>query len=139
MADTEQTTGEGKMADRLAITKGVMSLFESWGLRTEEMVALLDMQGKPRHFAQYRSSKPFPNEPGLMRRIEYLIRIDDALRTSYPTNPAMGRRWLRQRSRKFNRDSPLSMMMGDGETGLIYVLSRLDCTFAWDQSGSKAN
>jgi hypothetical protein len=137
MSETAQTSSEQKMANRLAITRGTMNLFESWGLETEEMMALLDMQGKPRHFTQYRFSKPFPNEPALMRRIEYLIRIDDALRTTYPTNPTMGKRWLRQRSHKFNKLSPLSMMIGDGETGLIYVLSRLDCTFAWDQSGSK--
>ncbi len=137
MSDTEAPTGNHSLSDRLAITRGTMNLFESWGLRTEEMMALLDLQGKPRHFAQYGYDKPFPNLPGLMRRIEYLVRIDDALRTTYPTNPTMGKRWLRQRNHKFNRHSPLAMMLGDGERGLIYVLSRLDCTFAWDQSGSK--
>ena len=137
MSENNQSTTDHSVSDRLAITRGTMNLFESWGLRTEEMMALLDMDDKARHFAQYRYSKPFPDEPGLMRRIEYLVRIDDALRTTYPTNPTMGKRWLRQRSHKFNKRSPLSMMIDDGERGLIYVLSRLDCTFAWDQSGSK--
>ncbi|MCM8855191.1 MAG: MbcA/ParS/Xre antitoxin family protein [Candidatus Thiodiazotropha sp.] len=123
--------------DRLDITRGVMSMLDSWGLHSDEMMALLDMPGKARHFAQYRYNKPLPDSPDIMKRVEYLIRIDDALRTSYPTNPSMGKRWLRQRSHKFNKHSPLSMMMGDGEQGMIYVLSRLDCTFAWDQSGSK--
>lgn len=125
------------MAERLAITRGTVNLLESWGLRAEEMMALLDLGGKSRHFAQYRYNTPFPEEPGLMRRIEYLVRIDDALRTTYPTHPGMGKRWLRQRSHKFNRQSPLSMMLGDGERGMIYVLARLDCSFAWDLSGSK--
>ncbi|MEJ2590934.1 MAG: DUF2384 domain-containing protein [Candidatus Thiodiazotropha sp.] len=137
MSENTQPTTEHTESDRLAITRGTMNLFESWGLQTNEMMALLNMDGKARHFAQYRYSKPFPNEPGLMRRIEYLVRIDDALRTTYPTNPTMGKRWLRQRSHKFNKRSPLSMMIDDGERGLVYVLSRLDCTFAWDQSGSK--
>jgi hypothetical protein len=137
MSENNQPTTDHSVSDRLAITRGTMNLFESWGLHTEEMMALLNMEGKARHFAQYRYSKPFPDEPGLMRRIEYLVRIDDALRTTYPTNPTMGKRWLRQRSHKFNKRSPLSMMIDDGERGLIYVLSRLDCTFAWDQSGSK--
>lgn len=125
------------MHDRLAITRGVMNMFESWGLRAEEIMALLDMQGKARHLSQYRYNKPLPDNPEIMRRVEYLVRIDDALRTTYPTNPSMGKRWLRQRNHKFNKHSPLSMMIGDGEQGMIYVLSRLDCTFAWDQSGSK--
>jgi hypothetical protein len=28
-------------------------------------------------------------------------------------------------------------MVEDGESGLISVLSHLDCTFAWDLTGSK--
>lgn len=136
MSETETTIGSESTSDRLAITRGTMNLFESWGLRTEEMMALLDLQGKARHFAQYRYNTPFPDQPGLMRRIEYLVRIDEALRTTYPTNPTMGKRWLRQRNHKFNRHSPLAMMLGDGERGLAYVLSRLDCTYAWEQSGS---
>ncbi|MCU7842760.1 MAG: MbcA/ParS/Xre antitoxin family protein [Candidatus Thiodiazotropha sp. (ex Monitilora ramsayi)] len=137
MSDSEQAVTEKSASDQLAITRGTMNLLESWGLHAEEMMALLNMQGKPRHFTQYRYNTPFPDEPGLMRRIEYLVRIDEALRTTYPTNPTMGKRWLRQRNQKFNRHSPLSMMIDDGERGLAYVLSRLDCTYAWDQSGSK--
>ncbi|MCU7935018.1 MAG: DUF2384 domain-containing protein [Candidatus Thiodiazotropha sp. (ex Dulcina madagascariensis)] len=125
------------MNDRLDMTRGVMKLFESWGLHSDEMMTLLDMPGKARHFAKYRYRQPLPDSPAIMKRIEYLVRIDDALRTSYPTNPGMGKRWLRQRSHKFDKHSPLAMMLGDGEQGMIYVLSRLDCTFAWDQSGSK--
>jgi hypothetical protein len=136
MSETETTIDSHSMSDRLAITRGTMNLFESWGLRTEEMMVLLNLEGKARHFAQYRYNTPFPEVPGLMRRIEYLVRIDEALRTTYPTNPTMGKRWLRQRNHKFNRHSPLAMMMDDGERGLAYVLSRLDCTYAWEQSGS---
>ena len=137
MSERETSSGGHSLTDRLAITRGTMNLFESWGLRTEEMMALLDLKGRARSFAKYRYNTPFPDEPGLMKRIEYLVRIDEALRTTYPTNPGMGKRWLRQRNHKFNRHSPLAMMMDDGERGLIYVLCRLDCTFAWDQSGSK--
>ncbi|MCU7904661.1 MAG: MbcA/ParS/Xre antitoxin family protein [Candidatus Thiodiazotropha sp. (ex Epidulcina cf. delphinae)] len=136
MSENSDGGAARSMNDRLDITRGVMKLFASWGLHSDEMMTLLDMPGKARHFAKYRDNKPLPDSPDIMKRIEYLVRIDDALRTSYPTNPAMGKRWLRQRSHKFDKHSPLSMMMGDGEQGMIYVLSRLDCTFAWDQSGS---
>jgi hypothetical protein len=137
MATTQDIYASRNLNDRLAITRGVMNMFENWGLHTEEIMALLDLQGKARHFAQYRYNKPLPDNPDIMRRVEYLVRIDDALRTTYPTNPSMGKRWLRQRNQKFNKLTPLSMMIGDGERGMIYVLSRLDCTFAWEQSGSK--
>lgn len=137
MTAAEDTSVGRSLSDRLAITRDVMNMFEGWGLHAEEIMALLDMQGKARHFTQYRYNKPLPDSPDLMRRVEYLVRIDDALRTTYPTNPGIGKRWLRHRNHKFNTNSPLSMMIGEGEQGMIYVLSRLDCTFAWDQSGSK--
>ena len=136
MTAINDSTASRSLNDRLAITRGVMNMFEAWGLGSEEIMALLDMQGKARHIAQYRYNKPLPDSPDIMRRVKYLVRIDDALRTSYPSNPGIGKRWLRQRSHKFNRHSPLSMMLGDGEQGMIYVLSRLDCSFAWEQSGS---
>jgi hypothetical protein len=101
-------------------------------------MALLNMQGKPRHFIQYRKDTPFPEDPQLMKRVEYLIKIDAALRTTYPTNPNMGKRWLRQASSKFQQRTPLSMMIGEGEKGLVNVLCHLDCTYAWDMTGSKA-
>jgi hypothetical protein len=123
--------------DRLSLTRNAMDMFDSWGLRADEIMALLDLPGKTRHFAQYRFNKPFPDNPEIMRRVEYLVHIDDALRTTYPTSPGMGKRWLRQRNHKFNRHSPLSMMIGEGEQGMVYVLCRLDCTFAWDLSGSR--
>ena len=137
MSDSAQHESTLSREDMLAITHGVMNLFDSWGLRPEEAMALLNMEGKARHFVRYRHDTPFPDDPELMKRIDYLIRIGDALRTTYPTNPSMGKRWLRQSSQKFRRRSPLSTMIDDGERGLVNVLCHLDCTFAWDLSGSK--
>jgi hypothetical protein len=139
MSESESAISHLSMEDRLAITRGVMNLFDNWGLRAEESMALLNMEGKPRHFVQYRHDKPLPDDPQLMKRVEYLIKIDAALRTTYPTNPAMGKRWLRQASKKLQKRTPLSLMIGEGEKGLVNVLCQLDCSYAWDLSGSKAN
>jgi len=138
MTEAKQTDSHLSLEDRLAITRGVMNLFDSWGLRAEESMALLNLDGKPRQLVQYRHDKPFPEDPQLMKRVEYLIKIDAALRTTYPTNPNMGKRWLRQSSSKFQKRTPLATMIGEGEKGLVNVLCHLDCTFAWDMSGSKA-
>jgi len=139
MTEVNQTASQLSLEDRLAITRGVMNLFDSWGLGADESMALLNLEGKPRQLVQYRHDKPFPEDPQLMKRIEYLIRIDAALRTTYPTNPNMGKRWLRQASSKFHKRTPLATMIGEGEKGLVNVLCHLDCTFAWDMSGSKAS
>ncbi|MGD8931261.1 MAG: hypothetical protein PVI52_01735, partial [Chromatiales bacterium] len=73
MSEANQTGSQLSLEDRLAITRGVMNLFDSWGLRAEESMALLNMEGKPRQLVQYRHDKPFPEDPQLLKRIEYLI------------------------------------------------------------------
>ena len=132
--DTQQQA----MAD---ITCAVMSLLDKWKLDNNTMHQILAMPDtvKTRKLAAFRNGKAvFPNHPDVLRRSQYLLRIADALRTAYPMNPKMIGRWIHQGQRRFGGRTPISMILADGETGLVTVLSELDCTFAWDCSGSKA-
>ncbi|MCU7892332.1 MAG: hypothetical protein KZQ78_12250, partial [Candidatus Thiodiazotropha sp. (ex Ustalcina ferruginea)] len=74
MTESDDNSVATPMNDRLDITRGVMSMLDSWGLHSDEMMALLDMPGKARHFPQYRYNKPLPDTPDIMKRVEYLIR-----------------------------------------------------------------
>ena len=127
--------------ERVALTQGVMRMLDHWGLSAAEVIKILALpEGvRARHVARYRNGTPFPDEPQVLKRIEYLIRIADALRTYFPRNPEMRGVWMRRGNRKFGRKAPLALMVEGGESGLIRVLSHLDCTFAWDCTGSKAN
>ncbi len=123
---------------RQVVTRATMSILDSWKLGIEEMQILMGLPQsvRARSFQKYRSHEPFPDDPAVQRRADYVMRIAGALHTTYPTNSNMGWRWLRQRNRRFGR-SPLAVLMEGGEDGLIAVLAELDCTFSWDQSGSK--
>lgn len=123
---------------RQVVTRATMSILDSWKLGIEEMQVLMGLPQsvRARSFQKYRSHEPFPDDPAVQRRADYVMRIAGALHTTYPTNSNMGWRWLRQRNRRFGR-SPLAVLMEGGEDGLIAVLAELDCTFSWDQSGSK--
>ena len=123
------------------ITRAVMGLLDSWQLDTQEIQGVLCLPEKTRARAlnKYREGTDvLPDDPVVLRRAQYLLRIADALRTTYPMNPRMGGRWVRQGHRRFGRRSPLSIILRDGESGLIAVLSELDCTFSWDLTGSKS-
>ena len=122
---------------RITMTRATMHVLDSWKLRGEEMCGILGMpEGtRPRSLQQYRNQACFPDNPELDRRADFILRIAGALRTSYPANPEMGGRWLRQRHRRMER-SPIATMVEDGEKGLITVLAELDATFCWDLSGS---
>ena len=124
------------------ITRVVMQLLDSWKLETAEMQALLSMpkEVRSRSFHKFREGQAcFPDDPNVLRRANYLLRISDALRTTYPRNPEMSGRWIRQGHRRFGKRTPLSIILDSGESGLIAVLSELDCTFSWDLTGSTAN
>ncbi len=126
------------MAD---ITRAVMSLLDKWKLDNNTMHQILAMPEtvKERNFAAFRNGNAvFPNHPEVLRRCRYLLHIADALRTAYPMNPKMAGYWIHQGQRRFGGRTPISMILTDGEAGLMSVLSELDCTFAWDCSGSKA-
>ena len=118
-------------------TSATMQVLDSWHLDTSQMQTLLAMPStvRARAFNGFRRGTPFPDNPVVKRRADYILRISDALRTTFPTNPNMAGRWIRQGHRRFGQNTPLSVML-QGEDGLIAILAQLDCTFAWDLSGS---
>jgi hypothetical protein len=121
------------------ITQAVMSLVDSWELDSTEIQAILSLPSgvRARALNKFREGTDvLPEDPEVLRRAGYLLRIADALRTTYPRNPRMSNRWVRQGHRRFGKRTPLSIIMRDGESGMIAVLSELDCTFSWDLTGS---
>lgn len=127
--------------ERMVLTRSIMQMLDGWGLESRDVLTVLDLPEsiKARSLARYRDDTPFPDDPKVMKRIEFLLRISEALRTTFPTNPQMRARWMRQANRHFGRRQPLAVILEGGENGLVAVLAHLDCTYAWDLTGSKAN
>ena len=126
--------------ERLFLTRRTMSLLEGWGLRAREIASILGLPPdiEPRNIARYRGAEPFPDDPRVDRRVGYLTRIEEALHTYFPRNPEMRHLWVKRGNRQFGRRAPIAVMVEDGDSGLIAVLSHLDCTFAWDLTGSRS-
>ncbi len=121
------------------LSRAVVNLLESWGLSTQDMQNMLSLPDnyRARKFNKLREgNEMLPDDEKVLRRAGYLLRISEALRTTYPCNPEMAGRWIRMRHRRFRHKTPLDMILNQGETGLILVLSELDCTFSWDLTGS---
>ncbi len=139
MSEDKQAAHDKREA-LMQITQAVMRLMDAWELDTRQMQALLTLPPtvRARAFQKFRDGKEvLPDETEVLRRAGYLLRIADALRTTYPRNPRMSGRWIKQGHRRFGRRSPLSIILEGGEGGMIAVLSELDCTFSWDLTGSK--
>ncbi len=126
------------LEERQDLTRGILNMLEGWEVKAKDQLLLLGLENVPvRELVRMREERPLPDEPNIMLRIEHLICIADALRTTFPFSRQMGRLWMHKANRKFRQRTPLETMVEDGITGLISVRSHLDCTFSWDQSGSK--
>ncbi|CAK0771638.1 hypothetical protein CCP4SC76_5470008 [Gammaproteobacteria bacterium] len=121
--------------ERVVLTRATMNHLDQWKLPEETVYCLLALAatGEALPLASFRDDVPFPSHPETLRRMEYLLRIADALRTTFPTSPQMGARWIHQSNRRLAGRSPLAVML-EGEAGLVAVLSHLDCSFAWDET-----
>ena len=119
--------------DSIALTRSIMSILDSWGLYGESLIAVLDLpDGTPkRALRKYRENTPFPDSKNVYNRLEHIIGIADALRTTYPHNPPMGILWLQQRNKQFQNRIPLQIIIDDGIDGLMEVRAHLDCTYDW--------
>lgn len=126
--------------ERRALTHRAFALLDDWRLAASEISAILALPEhiKPRAIPRFREGEPLPDDHRVDRRVAYLLRIEEALRTYFPRNPEMRKVWVRRGTKQFGRRTPLAVMLEDGDSGLIAVLSHLDCTFAWDLTGSKA-
>ena len=122
-------------------TQKVMNALDEWGLSGEQILAVLDLPKteRSRHLTKYRKDTPFPDDEKVASRVTFLLGIIDALRTTYPRNLQMGARWMAAPHVRLNNRCPLQAMLEDGETGVVAVLSELDCAYAWELSGSNIN
>ena len=119
---------------QIELTKAIMAIIDSWGMSSEQVISLLALPAKTpgRALRKYRDNTPFPETPEVYERLEHIIGIADALRTSYPHNPHMGKIWLTQSSKKFQNRVPLEVILNNGVAGLVEVRSHLDCSYDWD-------
>jgi hypothetical protein len=126
--------------ERHAMTRRVMNMLESWNLSAQDMIQLLQLPDsvKARNISRFREDDAFPADVVVDRRVAYLLRIEEALHTYFPRNPEMRDMWVKRGNKQFGRRAPIAVMVEEGESGLISVLSHLDCTFAWDLTGSKS-
>ncbi len=121
--------------DMLDLTQGVMTYLDGWKLSSEQALAVLGIteKAKTRHIKSYRmGEKPFPETDDLLIRIDHIVGIADALRTTFPFSDAMRFTWLRKAHRRFQKNTPLAVIMGDDSpNGLMKVRMEVDCSYGY--------
>ena len=127
--------------DMVSITKTVMGYLDTWKLSSEEIISVLgiDKKMRTRHLQAFRAgSKTLPQEDAMIQRIEHVAGIVEALRTAYPMNAPIRAQWLHKPCRRFQGQTPLSIIMGEGMNGLVKVRIEVDCAYGWKLSEQMA-
>ncbi len=123
---------------RVEFTRAIISLLDQWGVPAKDQLSILALPPgtRPGVIRQYRQNTPLPDDAQVAERIEHLIGIAEALRTSYPLNAAMDAVWMNSINRRFDDRTPLAVMVEDGLSGVIAVRAHLDCAFDWGRMSS---
>lgn len=128
--------------EMLSITQGVMAYLDGWQLSAEQMLAVLGLTetAKKRHLQSFRvGDKAFPVSDDLMVRVDHIVGIADALRTTFPFSDKMRLMWLRKPHRRFQKNTPLAVIMADeGTNGLMRVRVEVDCAYGYKISEAMA-
>ncbi len=125
--------------DRIELGRMVINVMDDWCIRGLDQVTILALpEGTPaRKLQRYLDDTPLPDDPVVLKRVEHLLGIADALRTTFPRNSSIGLLWLKQPCKRLRRRRPIEIMVEDGLEGLIAVRTHLDCSFAWRESERK--
>ncbi len=120
--------------ERIKLARVVMNILDSWGVSSEGKVYLLALpEGtRTRNVQRFYNGTALPDEPLVEERVDHVLGIAKALRTSYPANPQMGRFWLNTANRRFSDQTPLGHMLDEGLTAMRSVRVHLDCAYDWD-------
>ncbi|EDN66090.1 conserved hypothetical protein [Beggiatoa sp. PS] len=129
------------LTKRIALTHIVMDVLEHWKVAAKDQIEILDLPKgtRTRTLRRYHEDTPLPEESNIMERVEHLLGIAEALRTTYPTNYDMTSRWINTSHRRFDNHSPLETMIKEGLDGLTSVRIHLDCAYAWSLTDKMVN
>ncbi len=125
--------------DRAQLARLIVALLDSWEVSAENQITLLGLPPETSTLVlrRYHENEPLSDEPALNERVDHLLGIADALRTSWPHNALMGAIWMNRPNHRFDGRKPLAALLEDGLQGFFTIRTHLDCAYDWDISGSK--
>lgn len=114
-------------ADRGAVAKMLMKLFEHWKLTTEEQLDMLGLSPLNRAaLSRYRKGEPIAANRDMLERAGHLIGIHKNLRLLFPHNRDLAYAWMRSPNRAFEHRTPAQAIREYGFAGLLMVRAYLD-------------
>ncbi|WP_455221909.1 antitoxin Xre/MbcA/ParS toxin-binding domain-containing protein [Kaarinaea lacus] len=123
---------------KIELTHLIMQMLDEWGVSHSDKITLLALPSRIRirMVRRFYENEALPDEVAVFERIDHLLGIADALRTSFPLNGHMAAFWLNQKNHRFENKTPLDYMLEGGLENVVAVRAHLDCAWDWHRSGS---
>ena len=120
---------------KIEFTKSIMAMLDNWGVSHENKILLLDLppEIRTRAVRRFYIDKPLPETGEVLQRLDHLLGIADAIRTSFPLNGQMAAFWLNKKNNRFDDMTPLDFMLQGGTENVIAIRAHLDCAWDWKQ------
>lgn len=133
LSDLQSLSGD----EKIEFTKNIMAMLDNWGVSHENKIRLLNLppEIKTRAVRRFYIDKPLPESHQVLQRLDHLLGIADAIRTSFPLNSQMAAFWLNKRNHRFENMTPLDFMLQGGTENVITIRAHLDCAWDWTQDG----
>lgn len=114
------------LSERKVLAKAVTRLLREWQLSEDTCLALLGMAGDDQErLRAYARGEPLEDNPEVLQRMGYLLRIYRLLGSLYPENAEIRAQWMRSKNLKFGGDTPAEVGRRDGLEGLKRVQAEL--------------
>ena len=117
-----------------SLTRAVVNHMDEWKIDPGEILSILGVEDsvKPRQLNAMRNGdRVLPQTTEVMQRIDHIVGISDALRTTFPFSSQMRVMWLQKPHRRFQKRTPLSVILSEGLNGLLKVRIEVDCAYGY--------
>lgn len=126
---------------RLELTTFIIQMLDDWGVADSDKLEMLALPADTRVRAirgMREGVKALPDTAAIDERVEHLLGIADALRTSNPLNEHAGAMWMQRPNSRFKDRAPVHAMIEDGLNGITAVRVLLDCAWDWHANGDSS-
>ena len=104
------------------ISKAIRRLFREWNVDPEDQAMLLGQDVNSTAIIQaLAESKPLPNDPDIMERVDLLLDIYGCLKLYFHRNPEIRQDWMGARTRAFRDLTPIEHVRMTGLSGLMDI------------------
>jgi len=114
------------LSERKVLAKAVTRLLSEWQLSEDTCLALLGLAGDAHaRLRAYARGELLDDDPEVLQRMGYLLRIYRLLGSLYPENEEIRAQWMRSKNLRFGGDTPAEVGRRNGLEGLKRVQAEL--------------